>query len=75
MLLVANLANTKCQKPEEWLKPRYMGMHLRVLSESFLMNTDMTGYNGFQKTLRPCALDESSLSIGRVKNYTFVTSK
>ena len=26
--------------------------------------------DGFQKLLRPCALDESSLSIGRVKPYT-----
>ena len=30
------------------------------------MNTNMTGLDGFQKPLRPCALDESSLSIGRV---------
>ena len=27
------------------------------------MNTSMTGFDGFQKSLRPCALDESSLSI------------
>ena len=31
------------------------------------MNTNMTGLRCFSKILRPCALDESSLSIGRVK--------
>ena len=41
-----------------------MGIHLRVLSESFLMNTNMTG---FQKSFRPCTLEGSSPSIGRVK--------
>ena len=45
-----------------------MGPHLRVFSESFPMNTKMTGFSldGFQKFLRPCALDESSLSSKRV---------
>ena len=38
-----------------------MGTHLRELSESYPMNTNMTG-----KSLRPYALDVSSLSIGRV---------
>ena len=28
-----------------------MGTHLRVLSESFPMNTNMTGLDGFQKIL------------------------
>ena len=42
-----------------------MGTYLRVLSESYLMNTKMTGFRGFKKSLHPCALDESSLSIGR----------
>ena len=31
------------------------------------MNTNMTWFRGFSKFLRLCALDESSLSIGRVK--------
>ena len=31
------------------------------------MNNNMTGFRWFQKTLHPCALDERSLSIGRVK--------
>ena len=37
--------------------------HLRALSESYSMNTHMPR----QGSLHPCALDESSLSIGRVK--------
>ena len=41
-----------------------MGIHLRVLSMSFPMNTNMTGFRWFQKSLRP--LDGSSLSIGKV---------
>ena len=45
-LLVANLANTKwCKKPEKRLKPWHMGTHLRVLSESYPINTNMTGSN------------------------------
>ena len=44
-----------------------MGTHMRVLGESFQMSTNMTGYDGFQKYLRSCVLDENSLSIGRVK--------
>ena len=31
------------------------------------MNTNMTRFRWFSKILRPCALDESSLSIGRFK--------
>ena len=50
MMLVASLANTKwCNKPEKWLKPWQMGTHLRVLSESFPMNTNMTGFRWFLK--------------------------
>ena len=41
-----------------------MGTHLRVLSKSYPVNTNMTGLDGFRKTLRPCTLAESSLSIG-----------
>ena len=44
-----------------------MGTHLRVLGESYPMYTNMTGFGWFSKILCPCALDESSLSIGRVK--------
>ena len=37
--------------------------YLRVLSESYPMNTDMKGLDCFQKSLRPCSFDVSSLSI------------
>ena len=49
-----------------------MGTHLRVLSESFLMNTNI---DGFLNSFRPCALDESySLSIGQVNPFVFKRS-
>ena len=67
MLLVADLTNAKNLK--NILKLWQMGTHLRVLSESYVMNTHMIGLDGFQKSLRPCALDESSLSIKRVKKW------
>ena len=40
-----------------------MGTHLRALSESYLMSTNMTWLSIY---LHLCALDKSSLSIGRV---------
>ena len=43
-----------------------MGTHLIVLSKSYAMNTNMTRLRWIQKSLHPCALDKSSLSIGRV---------
>ena len=43
-----------------------MGTHLTVLSESFPMNTNMTGFRWFSKIFAICPLDESSFSIGRV---------
>ena len=49
-----------------------MGTHLRVLSESYLMNTNMIG---FQISLHFCALDESSLSLLRVKVTQISTSQ
>ena len=42
-----------------------MGTHLRVLNESYPMNTNMQGLDGFQTFLCSCALDESSLTIGK----------
>ena len=46
-----------------------MGTHLRELSESYPMNTNMTGFRWFSKIFAD-TLDESSLSIGRVKHDT-----
>ena len=49
-----------------------MVTHLRVLGESSLMYIDMTGLTYFSKIyLRRCALDESSLIIGRGINILF----
>ena len=50
MLLVADLANTKwCKNPEKWLKLWHMGTHLKALSESYPMNTNMIGFKCFSK--------------------------
>ena len=65
---MTNFAKTKwCKKAEKWLKHWHIGTQLRVLSESFLMSTNMTGFGW--KSLHPRALDESSVSFGRVKNH------
>ena len=37
------------KKPEKWLKPSLMGTHLRVLSKSFSMSTNMAGFRWFLK--------------------------
>ena len=69
MLLVAYLGNTKwCKKAGKWLKPWHMGTHLRVLSESYPMNTNMTWFRWFPKIFAPLHFGsgESSLSTGRV---------
>ena len=51
MLLAANFANTKsCKRTEKCLKPWQMGTHLRVLSESYLMNANMAGFRWFSKS-------------------------
>ena len=55
-----------------------MGTHLRVLSESYVMNTNMSGFRWFlkktlhlctlsEKSMGPCGLEEKSFSIARVK--------
>ena len=38
------------------------------LCKKKVLNTKMTWFRWFSKILHPCALDESSLSIGSVKN-------
>ena len=37
--------------PEKCLKPWQIGTHLKVLSVSFQMSTNMTGFRWFQKSL------------------------
>ena len=61
MLLVANLANTKwCKIPEKWLKPWNMGIVLiwECSAKAIQWIPYWQGLDGFQKSLRPCALDE-----------------
>ena len=46
-----------------------MGTHLRVLSKSYLMNTNMTGFKWFSKDV--CVLgplDESALALGGLES-------
>ena len=45
-----------------------VGTHLTVLSESYPMNTNTTGFVIFKQCLRSCSLDECCLSIGMVKD-------
>ena len=40
----------------------HMGTHLRVLSKSYLMKTNMTE-DGFKKSLHTCALDKVTLAL------------
>ena len=47
------------KKNEKWLKPWHIGTHLIVPT--------WQGLDGFEKSLCPCALGESSLCIGMVK--------
>ena len=50
MLLVANLSiQNDAKKNEKLLKPWHMGTHLRMLSESYPMNTNKTGFRWFSK--------------------------
>ena len=44
-----------------------MGTHLRVLSESFLMSTNMTGFRCFSELFAFFCMDAISLSMERVK--------
>ena len=50
MLLVANFANSNwCKNADKGLNLWHVGTHLRVLSESYPMNTNMTGFRWFSK--------------------------
>ena len=45
-----------------------MGTHMKVISESYPMSTNMTGFlDGFPKLFHYCPSGQSSLSIGRVR--------
>ena len=45
-----------------------MGTHMIALSETYLMNTNMTGFDVFLRYL--CLSDAHSLSIGRVNSHS-----
>ena len=49
-----------------------MCAHLRVHSESYPMNTNTAGFRWFSKSVRPCALGESSHSITRVNSEVHI---
>ena len=69
MRLFANLAITKwCKKTENWLKPWHMVPHLRVLSKSYPLNTNVTGFRWFKKIFASFCFG-ISLCIGRVKPF------
>ena len=70
LLLVANFVNTKWRKKaEKWPTPWHMVLIWEYLARAFKWIPTWQGLDGFQKSLRSCASDESSLSIGRVKCY------
>ena len=70
MLLVADFDKYKMmQKHAKRLKPWHIGTHLRVLSDSFALNTNMTGFRMFLKNRCPCAFIEVSHSIRKVKMW------
>ena len=53
------------KKTGKWLKPWHLCTRPRILSESYPMNTNMTGFRWLQKYLHPCYLN-----IGRVNLLT-----
>ena len=69
MLLVANLAIQNDVKTlKNTPKPCQMGSHLKILCESYPLNTNMTGFRWFSKIFASlCFGRKCSLSIGRVK--------
>ena len=56
------------KKTEKLSKPWHVGTNLRVLRESYLVNTNMAGFRWFQTSLHPCALEES-LALRHCKGY------
>ena len=59
------------QKSEKYdLKPWHIDTHLRVLSKSYPMNTNIAELRWFMNSLHPCALDGSSLTI-RIQIHSF----
>ena len=72
MLLVANHTNTKsCENHEKKWNP---GTWVRIWEYSARVSQCIPTWQGFQKSLRSCAVEESSLSIRRVRSYSMNVS-
>ena len=69
MLLVANLANTKKMQEtqKDYWNPCKWVLIWEYSARAFKWIPRRQGFNGFSRILHSCDLDESSLSIGRVK--------
>ena len=75
MLLVANLANTKvCKNLQNDWNPSIWVLIWEHSSRAIQWIPTWQGFDCFQRFLHPCAFDESSLSIGRVKSCLHVFS-
>ena len=69
MLLVANLANTKWTRKNDWSPCTWVLIwEYSARAIQWIPTLTWKGLDGFQKPLGPCALDESRLSIGRVNS-------
>ena len=55
------------QKTEKWLKPLHMVFIWKYSARAIQWIPTWQGLDGFQRSLCPCALNKSSLNIGRVK--------
>ena len=68
MLLVDNLLiRNDAKKLKNYWNPSKWVLIWKYSTRAFQRIPTWQGLDDFQKSLRPCALDESSLSIGRVK--------
>ena len=63
----------EAKKLENDRNPGIWVLIMKVLNESYPINTNMTGFRCFSKTLCPCALDESCLSIRRIMNIVKIS--
>ena len=65
---MANVANIKwCENLKNDRNPDKWVLICEYSARAFQWIPTWQGFNGFQKAFRPCALDKSNLSIGRVK--------
>ena len=66
MLLMANLSNTDlCKKRNDWNPGKWV-LIWEYSMRAFQWISKWPGFDGFQRCLHSCTLDESSPSIGRV---------